>query len=99
MKLYKDKELNNEIFEVFFGELMAGNTKEYEFYVYNDSEAYLKDLSFKIDNKEVNITSFPLTLEPFSSSKLVIEWTPSATTKTGLKEKLKIEGTEVYKHK
>jgi len=97
MKIYKDKELKNEITTLDFGIVLAGETKQYEFYLLNDSEAILQSLSFKISHPEIKILETPKDLSRQETGKITIEWTPTVTLKAPLKAKLEIDGYELYR--
>jgi len=96
MKLYKDKELKNEIINLDFGIILAGESKKYEFYLLNDSEAILQSLSFKISHSEIKILETPKELSRKEVGKIIIEWSPTITLKESLKAKLEIDGFELY---
>ena len=96
MKIFKDKELKQEITVLDFGILEAGEFKIYTFYVLNDSNAELKNLSFSVDHIELTIIESPKTLKKNQSAELKIKWTASVTLKEGLHTQLKISGTELW---
>lgn len=96
MKLYKNKELTEEITILDLGILEAGESKLFNFYVKNDSEAELKNLIFSVENKEVTIVESPKILFKKEFGELKIKWNPSVTLKQGLKAELKIQGIELY---
>jgi len=96
MKLYKDKELKNETINLDFGIVLAGESKQYEFYILNDSFATLKSLSFKITHPEIKILEAPTDIFAGAAEKIVIEWSPTITLKESLKAKLEIAGFELY---
>ena len=97
LKIYKDSSLKEEIVDTFdLGIVQAGDRKEYEYYVYNDSKAELKQLKFSVTHKEVVVISYPDNLNAKQGAKLVIKWSPSLTLKEGLKTKLKVNGAELW---
>ena len=96
MKIYKDSALSIEIELLDLGIVQAGDSKEYEFYIYNETVAELVDLSFSIDSKEVEILSYPKTLKSKEKSELKLKYSPSINLKQGLKVILKFKGAEVY---
>ncbi|MHA1787857.1 MAG: hypothetical protein ACTSXT_01390 [Candidatus Helarchaeota archaeon] len=85
MKIYKDKNLKEEINVLDFETVLAGDSKEITFYVLNDTPALVIDLEFFLDNKEVEILKAPKELEPYSSSELIIQWKANVNIKKGLK--------------
>jgi hypothetical protein len=97
MKIYKEKELKTEIIILDFGIVLAGEKKQYEFYILNDSFAILQNLSFKISHPEIKILSAPEEIDKQIAKKIIIEWSPTITLKASLKAKLEIEGFELYK--
>ncbi len=98
MKIYKDKDLTEEIIgkEIDLGEVPAGETKRFNFWVLNDSKAYLRKLNFVISHSEVSIIEAPEELDKHGVGELILEWTPSVTLKEGLKAPLIIKGEEVW---
>lgn len=98
IKIYKDKSLTEEIedntFE--FGILLAGESKQYTFWVVNSSEAYLKSLEFIVDHNEIKIIKSPKELSSQGVEELILEWSPSVTLKEGLKAILRIKGIELW---
>jgi hypothetical protein len=96
MRIYKDSQLKEEIKELDFGILEAGESKEYTFYVKNDTDAEVKKLNFSVENKEVSIVKSPEILPKKESAELKIKWSPSITLRQGLKAELKITGIELY---
>ena len=96
MKIYKDSTLKAEITTLDFGIVLAGESKQYEFYILNDSEAILQSLSFKISHPEIKILETPKELSRKEVGKIIIEWSPTITLKESLKAKLEIDGFELY---
>jgi hypothetical protein len=96
MRIYKDSQLKEEIKELDFGILEAGESKEYTFYVKNDTDAEVKKLNFSVENKEVSIVKSPEILPKKEFAELKIKWSPSVTLRQGLKAELKISGIELY---
>ena len=97
LRIYKDKELTQEIVSVFdLGIVPAGTIKSFTFWVLNDSSAKLKTLKFSIEHQEVKITKSPEELEAHENSQLVLSWSPSVTLKEGLKARLRISGIELW---
>lgn len=96
MKIYKDSSLSSEIEILDLGIVQAGDSKEYEFSIYNETEAELVDLSFIVDNKEVEILSYPKTLKSKEKGSLKLKYSPSVNIKQGLKASLKFRGAEIF---
>ena len=97
MKIFKDSSLKEEVTTLDLGIVQAGSSKQFEFYIYNDTEADLMELNFSIDNNEIKIISTFKELGSKKSDKLIIEWSPSITIKKGLSTKLNINGLELWK--
>lgn len=96
MKIYKDKELTQEITILDFGIVEAGTFAKFVYYIYNETMAKILNLVFKIDSLEVKIITMPKQLLPKTIAELEIEWFPSITLKQGLKTKLNISGVEIW---
>lgn len=96
MKIYKNKDLTEQVERLDLGTVLAGETKQYEFFVYNESPATVVDLQYSVENKEVAIVSFPVNLKPREVGSLILQWTPSVTVKSGLKTSLAIRGSEIW---
>lgn len=96
MKIFTDKTLKEEIEVLDLGIVPAGETREFTFFLLNDSDAFLQDLRFNTENPEIKITQSPLSMEARSTKPLTLSWTPSVTLKKGLKTKLSVIGTEIW---
>jgi hypothetical protein len=96
MKIYKDKELKNEISSLDLGIGLAGESYSFEYYILNNSNANLTDISCEINNKEVIISSFPKEIKANSNDKLSIVWKPSIDIKEGLRATLNINYFELW---
>lgn len=101
MKIFKDKKLTQEIKDETFelGIVSAGEIKQFEFWVLNDSKAYLSKLDFIVNHREVKIIEAPIELDPNIGAKLVLEWSPSITLKEGLSAPIRITGVELWRPK
>ena len=96
MKLYKDRELKEEIEILDLGIVEAGEVASFTYYAYNETQAEMKTLLFKVDHPEVKIINAPKELVSKSIAELIIEWHPSVTLKQGLKARLNISGIELW---
>lgn len=96
MKIYKDKDLTHEVSILDLGILEAGETKKYTFWVYNNSNAYLRAIKFFVDHDEVEVVEAPEDLSAQAVGELVIKWSPQITLKEGLKASLKISAKELW---
>lgn len=99
MKIFKNASLTEEVQDKILdlGIALAGDTQDYTYYIYNDDDGEVVELSFRIDNTEVEIIEFPKELKSKESGKLVIKYKPSISLKQGLrKEPLHIKGFTIY---
>lgn len=96
MKIFKDKELKEEIASLDLGIVTAGGRKEYEFFVLNDSRAHLKNITFEVSHVEVKVVAAPETLKEKEIGSLILAWSPSTTLKEGLKTVLRIQASELW---
>lgn len=96
MKIYKEKELKEEVTNLDFGITLAGDTKEITFYLYNDSTADVVEIKPTIDNAEVSVKDCPTNLGSKQSASIVFAWSPSVTLKQGLKTQLNLKFFELY---
>jgi len=96
MKIYKDFSKTEEVKDVIdLGVVEVGLSKEFIFYVLNDSEWELVDLVFSLDNKEVKIVSAPKTLKSNEVDKLILNYTPDVTIEKKLYVGINIEGVKL----
>ena len=96
MKFYKNENLTEELITLDLGIVEAGESKQFTFYVFNDSLAHLTDLEFEILHQEVIVISAPKDLLPQANSEFIIEWNPSVTLKEGLQARVSIKGKELW---
>jgi hypothetical protein len=96
MKLYKGKSTTEPIETLVFGEVQAGESKEYSFYIYNDNGTFLKNIEVYVDSSEVQVLEKPSTLDKGTFGLLKLAWKPSITLKKGLKTKIQLSGVEVW---
>jgi len=99
LKFYKDKELTQEIVDnsvLPLGIVQAGESKEFRFWIYNDSKASLLDLQFIINNEEIEILDAPKDMAPFSVDELVIKWSPSIDIQDELDTPFKVTGRALF---
>jgi hypothetical protein len=96
MRIYEDSSLNKEVALLDFGIVPAGSIKKFTFYVYNESNAYYKDLKFTVEHPEVVVIKAPLELKSRETKKIIFEWKPSVTVKEGLKAQIRVQGIELW---
>lgn len=95
MKIYLDSELTQEVEFLDLGIVQAGDTKEYTFWVYNDTEFDVKNLVFNLSHPEVKIIQSPINLDAKQSDKFIVQWKSSVTLEKSLKPKIKISGMKL----
>lgn len=96
MKYYTDKVLATEVKSLKLGIVSAGEKKSFEFYVVNDTKAYMRDIVFKVAHSEVEVLNAPESLDPGESGRLVLEWFPSVTVEEGLEAQVLVSGRRLY---
>lgn len=96
MKLFSDKELKNEVQEIDLGTVQAGDTKEYTYYLQNNTIARLVEIQIELSNKELNITKAPMELYAYEAKEVIIKWNCDISIKQGLKSDLSISAKEIY---
>ncbi len=96
MRIYKDKDLMEEITVLDLGIVDAGETEKFTFWIKNESNAFLRKLEFSIEHNEIEILSAPKEMSAQAVDELVVEWSPSITLKDGLKAQLRVRGEELW---
>ena len=76
MRIFEDKDLTKEVKLLDFGIVEAGETKDFEYWVENNSVAYIQALSFKVEHDEVKVTEAPTELPPHAKARLIFTWSP-----------------------
>jgi len=96
MRIYFNKDLKEEAKAIDLGIVIAGEKKEYIYYLHNDAEVKLENIKCAIDNMEVKLISFPKELKSKEIGEIKFEWSPSVTVKKGLKAEINVTGEEIY---
>lgn len=96
MKIFKDKQLTQEVTTLNLDSVLAGESKTYEFYAFNELHVRVENLEFSVEHKEVEVLDYPKKLQAKEIGTILIKWSPSITLKKGLKAELKIKGFEIY---
>lgn len=97
MKLFADAGFKNEIKSINFGIVDAGTCKELSVFIYNDLEAMMTNLRFKIPPIEgLEIIQSPITIQSKKGEKFTLKWCPTMKFKKALIVTLEISGDEVY---
>ena len=105
LELYSDFTLENKLTEseeygfiLDLGEGEVGETKQFEYFLYNpDGKVHKLDLLFEIDHPEVKILTAPTNLEPGQKEKIVLEWSPTLDLEDSLHTVIKISGMNKWK--
>ena len=81
VKIFRNPELTQEITDddIYLGDISAGHTKIFKFWLKNDSKAHLSHLKFIINHDEAKVTLAPENMLPYATSELIIECTPKVT--------------------
>lgn len=95
LKIYLDKELNDQIEDFDLGIVPAGETETFTFWIYNDGTWLLDNLEFNLDHEEVEILESPKTLKGYDSGKLVLKWSPSVTLEEPLRTKINYRANKI----
>ena len=109
MKIYKDKDLQEELEEIIdLGIVDAGDVKTFEFWLLNDTPDELTKLTYelrKIDretdkvtqeiSEEAKVISAPEGLKPHASDSIIIEYAPKVSIATGLRVQLNTIGKRI----
>lgn len=97
MKIYRDKDLKEEVKDVLdLGIVPAGEVKKETYWLYNDSTALLKEISISLNHDEVKILEYPKELSAYAIGEFIVEWSPTVTLKQGLSVDLEITAKEIY---
>lgn len=96
MKIYNENNLSEPLTYLNLGIVQAGDKKQFNFIVENDSVAELVELIFKPESSEVKVITAPKKIKSYERASLTLEWAPSVTLKSGLKTKLSIKCYEIY---
>lgn len=96
MRYYQDEALIQEIPVIKLGIVQAGESKEFTFWVYNDSRGHLRKVEFSINHPEVTIIKAPTKLNSQGKDKLVIQWKPLITLKEKLSVTIVVNADELF---
>jgi len=102
MKIFKDKDLKEEIKSISFGKVKVGQSKEVTVWLYNDSTGILTNLVFEFygptlpPTEKIEIVKAPVTIQPGKAEPLTLRWKPSAKFKKALEVGIKVTGEIVY---
>lgn len=98
MKIFKDQELKHEVEEELdLGIVDAGKSKTYEYYIVNETDNDLVDLTVSTVSNELEVIQHPTQIKAHESVKISLKWTPLITIKKGLKTSLMFKASEIVK--
>lgn len=89
-------EQGQEIKTLDLGRLEAGKSKDFTYYLVNDTSAKLIDIDVAVDSKEVEVIAKPDEIPSKEKSSIVLRWSPSPETRKGLKSTIKVNAVELY---
>lgn len=96
MKLFNNEVLQTEIKEFDFGIVKAGESKQFDYWLHNETAAKVINIELDIANKEVSVITAPKELLAGQKAKVSVIWKPSITVRQGLKSLLKIKASELW---
>ena len=99
MKVFKDPDFKEELNELNLGRVDAGFSKEFTFYLLNESGAKLENIKFLINHPEISLVKVPSTMNESGKDTLILKWSPTITLKEALKTNFTIEQEELYEPK
>ena len=86
-----------EVEELDLGVVEVNTTKEYQYILFNDTDAELNEIGLSINNKEIKVLYIPKSLNALSSGEVKFSWTPTLKITKGTKTTFSLKGTEFYK--
>ena len=93
MKFYNEQ--GQEITNVSFGRVRMGESAEINLIAKNDGEHPLIDISFGVDNADVNILNAPKNLRPGEQEAVRLKWSAKVNSEFGLKCKISWKADEL----
>jgi len=101
MKMYKDKDLKEEIKFIHFGKVEAGSSKTITIWLeHTNKTAIFTNLKFKFPSlpktEKLEVVDAPITLQPKSKAPLTLKWSPSKSFKQALEVEIILDGEIVY---
>lgn len=101
MKLYEDREKTKPLASIYFGKVKAGEKKEIDVWIYNDSDALLTNIEYKFPNlPKSEVLEFihkpPITIQPKDIVIISLRWKPSLNFRSALNLDMEITAEEVY---
>ena len=85
-----------EVSDLRLGIVAAGTSKEFQYFIMNNSPAELVNIEMHLKHKEIKVKKMPDTIPAEMRAEMIIEWSPSLTLKQGLKVDFNISGEEIY---
>ena len=97
MKLIDEK--GNVVENLNLGIVSVGKSKEYQYWLLNDSGTLVKDIEISIESdagKELKILDSPETLSDKQKGSLRLKWSPDMKIRGGLRAKISIKAVELW---
>lgn len=92
--------IGNEVTELNLGRVKVGQSKEYEFTLFNENDSVLEDIQVKFDavrdSKEIEVLKIPDFLGAKEKAIFKFRWTPTLEIKKGLRTKVIFNAVEVF---
>ncbi len=99
IRIFKDKELTEEIEDFHFGKVEIGKKATVSFYIQNVSRGILENLEISFptpEGKQIKVVKMPKVLKQGEVGQLILEWSPSPIFRQGFRTTIQIEGEEVF---
>ena len=102
MKLLNDKQEEIPVnSDIFLGEVEVGTTKDFTFYLYNESKGMSLDIKVEAIEcnqlEDVKILEVPQTIDANTKKAFIVRWIPTLKVEAGLHMTLKVTGKTIWK--
>lgn len=92
--------VGNEITELDLGRVKVGESKEFNFFLFNEHNSHLEEIAIKFeavkDSDTIEILKIPEVLGPKAKGTVKIRWTPTLEIQEGLKTKVIVTALEIW---
>jgi hypothetical protein len=96
MKIFKDEYLTEEVKNIEFGKVRAGNSSSQKYFLLNESDAYISNMKFTLSHPELEIVAKPIAMKPKETCVFEVKWNALVDIKRGLKSSIEIDYDEEY---
>jgi len=93
---YEDPEAKRRVRELDLGDVWENEGVERGYYIKNESEYTVKDITMKSSNDELVVLEHPQRLGPNGVKEFIVQWKPSMIS-ISLDSVLEINGTMIVK--